>query len=236
MYGTPWQNRYFIVAVFETIHFSLFAVWFPIFSTPVLKTVHIGYINEAFIVCSVAISRSPSLLLITYLRALPHFSTNQVRCFTEVSCRKADLFHAHERIQEVQLQQKGLDHTNISIYKHIYSPIPFTAFFLYLSLCAFQLWQIISIVSIWVKVIIRTQRGSTERRNSIAAPNHEHYTTSCTKWFYFKPLSHGHLRPVIQCFLCESVVIFLVHCVLSLTHAVQLPIQLIQCCCAVNLP
>lgn len=119
---------------------------------------------------------------------------------------ETDDLHAHEGFQELQLQQEGTHHRKRSIYKHEYLFIGCTASF-YSSLCVLSSFtKIISVETIDVKAIIRPQQVLTQRRNHIAAPHHEHQTTSCTKMVHCKPLTHSLLRSAIQVLPCSSVV------------------------------
>lgn len=110
------------------IHFCLVVDLPQMFSKPFVTAVYLKYISTACALFAFIFSKSPSLYLIMYPLFLVQIPNTQVCLFTELCSRKTRFCHAHRTFLQVQLQQEGVQHRNISIHKHKLLFTTYTAF------------------------------------------------------------------------------------------------------------
>lgn len=83
-----------------------------------LRTVHLGHINTDRTVCSFTLFKCPSLQLseirVLYKTSAP-LTPVALQSFVSV---KLNFVHAHKHICKVELQQEGLPHGKIYMYKY----------------------------------------------------------------------------------------------------------------------
>lgn len=118
MYRTTRQSRYFILVVFEAIHFSPYVVWLQMLLKALLKTLHLRYIDTNCTVCTITNSEPPSLQLVLYLCASPHFSIAQICSFIALCCRKTRFWSCAQTHLQCPATAIRLHHRYSSMYKY----------------------------------------------------------------------------------------------------------------------